>query len=125
MSATDWPRGCLGYAFNLVRPVQRGHRASLLYNLLSSTLVFESLADAEAYREFLATVGGLWQCLPCWETARPAQQLLPSSPLSTLVLLPPPPCHHPLPTTPPPAETAHRRGHHPDTGWPAHHLPGL
>lgn len=53
MAANDWPKGCLGYAFNLVRPVQPGHRATVLYCLLGQTLVFETLADAERYREFL------------------------------------------------------------------------
>ncbi|KAL4443930.1 hypothetical protein ABPG75_011667 [Micractinium tetrahymenae] len=54
MAATDWPRGCLGYACNLVRPLHRGHRASLLYNLLGGALVFERLQEAEEYREFLS-----------------------------------------------------------------------
>ncbi len=57
MAATDWPRGCLGYACNLVRPLRRGHRASLLFNLLAGALVFERLTEAEEYREFLAVVG--------------------------------------------------------------------
>lgn len=58
MTATDWPRGCLGYACNLVRPLHRGHRALLLSNLLGGALVFERLEEAEEYREFLSTVGG-------------------------------------------------------------------
>jgi hypothetical protein len=58
MGATDWPQGCLGYAFNLVRPAHTGHRASILVNLLGGALVFETLQEAEAYREFLTQVGG-------------------------------------------------------------------
>lgn len=58
MAASDWPIGCLGYACNLVRPLHRGHRASLLANLLGGALVFERLKEAEEYREFLSMVGG-------------------------------------------------------------------
>jgi len=47
----DWPQGCLGHLCNLVRPAQRGHRATVIYGLLSGTLVFESLKDALEYRE--------------------------------------------------------------------------
>ena len=50
-SARDWPAGCAGYAVNLVRPVQAGHRAAILTAILGQTLVFESLASASAYRE--------------------------------------------------------------------------
>ena len=35
LGPSDWPQGCLGYAFNLVRPVQPGHRRRLLYAILS------------------------------------------------------------------------------------------
>lgn len=56
VSATDWPAGCLGYAFNLVRPKVPGQRASLLYNLLGSVLVFETLEQAAAYRELVTQV---------------------------------------------------------------------
>lgn len=94
MGATDWPQGCLGYAFNLVRPAHTGHRASILASLLSGTLVFERLQEAEAYREFLTQVGGwggwwvdgwmthMWRlpaallaCLPCGLDARCAASL--------------------------------------------------
>jgi len=47
----DWPQGCLGHLCNLVRPAQRGQRATVVYGLLSGTLVFETLNDALAYRE--------------------------------------------------------------------------
>lgn len=56
MSATDWPRGCLGYAVNLVRPTHKGHRANVLFSQLSNMLVFETLQDAEEYKEFLSQV---------------------------------------------------------------------
>ena len=54
-AATAWPDGCCGYAFNLVRPARKGHRAGLLFGLLGQTLVFESLDAATAYRTALAT----------------------------------------------------------------------
>ena len=53
---TAWPEGCLGYAFNLVRPKRAGHRACLLYNMLGHTIVFRTLAEASAYRLDLAKV---------------------------------------------------------------------
>ncbi|KAL0055143.1 hypothetical protein WJX82_007626 [Trebouxia sp. C0006] len=53
LAPQDWPQGCLGYAFNLVRPTKPGHRASLLYSLLGNVLLFETLADASAYRELV------------------------------------------------------------------------
>ena len=56
ISATDWPAGCLGYALNLVRPKRPGQRASLVYNLLGSVLVFETLEQAAAYRELVTQV---------------------------------------------------------------------
>ncbi len=58
--ADQWPDGCLGYAYNLVRPVRPGQRAAVLYPLLSGTLVFESLDTAHSYKEFMATV----RCYP-------------------------------------------------------------
>ena len=106
IGAADWPRGCLGYAVNLVRPAQPGHRASVLHSCLSGLLVFEGLAEAEQYRELLATVrarrslasacrAGLrhGMCMgqvhapracwlphtACWR-ARPSQPLLPCAP---------------------------------------------
>jgi len=39
LGAQEWPAGCLGYAFNLVRPVLQGHRADLLYPCLGSSMV--------------------------------------------------------------------------------------
>lgn len=39
LGPNEWPGGCLGYAFNLVRPVLKGHRCSLLYPVLGQTLV--------------------------------------------------------------------------------------
>ncbi|KAL3136848.1 hypothetical protein ABBQ38_005556 [Trebouxia sp. C0009 RCD-2024] len=53
LGPNDWPGGCLGYAFNLVRPTRPGHRGSLLYSLLGTVLVFETLQDASAYRELV------------------------------------------------------------------------
>ena len=50
-SAPDWPPGCLGYLCNLVRPVHDGHRGSVVYGLLSGTILFETLQNACAYRE--------------------------------------------------------------------------
>ena len=54
-AADEWPEGCLGYAFNLLRPTKKGARAALLYPLLGQTLVFESLETGSRYREHLAT----------------------------------------------------------------------
>ncbi|KAK9820414.1 hypothetical protein WJX72_010046 [[Myrmecia] bisecta] len=56
LGATDWPLGCLGFAYNLVRPAVPGHRAALLANLLGQTLVFDTLDHAQAYREFMTQV---------------------------------------------------------------------
>lgn len=62
LGAQDWPAGCLGYAYNLIRPVARGQRGGVLAGLLGPTLVFETLAHASAYREFMtqasASAGG-------------------------------------------------------------------
>ncbi len=41
----DWPTGCCGYAVNLVRPARAGLRGAVLYPLLGSALVFETLED--------------------------------------------------------------------------------
>lgn len=67
----DWPQGCLGYAFNLVRPARPGHRASLLYSLLGNVLVFVTLQDASAYRELVTQVSSalLLACKRCCEPA--------------------------------------------------------
>ena len=32
LGPADWPEGCLGYAFNLVRPLQPGHRRTVLFS---------------------------------------------------------------------------------------------
>ena len=50
-AAGDWPAGCCGYAFNLVRPAAPGARRGLLFALLGQTLVFETAEAAGAYRE--------------------------------------------------------------------------
>ena len=63
LAPQDWPHGCLGYAFNLVRPALPGHRAGLLYSLLGCVLVFETLQDASAYRELVTQVCTLVTCL--------------------------------------------------------------
>ena len=39
LGPNDWPEGCLGYAYNLVRPLIKGHRATVVYALLGSVLV--------------------------------------------------------------------------------------
>jgi hypothetical protein len=58
----DWPPGCIDYAFNLVRPASlpsvEGLRATVFYTLLSRTLVFATLPDAERYRELVVRVLG-------------------------------------------------------------------
>ncbi|KAL3142162.1 hypothetical protein ABBQ38_002520 [Trebouxia sp. C0009 RCD-2024] len=51
--AGEWPQGCLGYAFNLVRPTIPGLRARLLFKVLGATLVFATLAEAAQYRKYL------------------------------------------------------------------------
>ena len=61
LGANDWPQGCVGYACNLVRPVAQGHRAQVLYPMLGSTLVFETLPYAAQYREFVTQV----RCILC------------------------------------------------------------
>lgn len=52
----DWPAGCLGYAFNLVRPTVAGQRSGVLAGLLGQTLVFDTLENASAYREYATQV---------------------------------------------------------------------
>ena len=51
----DWPPGCVDYAFNLVRPTPlpavTDLRATVLWTLFGRTLVFTTLAAAEAYRD--------------------------------------------------------------------------
>ena len=56
MGPLDWPDGCINFAVNLVRPVQEGHRKKILYRVLGSGLVFESLDSASNYREFVSQV---------------------------------------------------------------------
>ena len=64
MGPQDWPDGCINFAVNLVRPVQEGHRKKILYRVLGSGLVFESLDSASKYREFVAQVRTVGQgCL--------------------------------------------------------------
>lgn len=43
MGRQEWPDGCITFAVNLVRPVQQGHRKKILYRIMGSGLVFESL----------------------------------------------------------------------------------
>lgn len=38
LGVNDWPPGCLGYVFNLMRPAQAGHRRRLLHSVLGSVL---------------------------------------------------------------------------------------
>ena len=52
----DWPDGCINYAVNLVRPVQRGFRKKILYPMLLDGLVFETLDSAKVYRRFVTQV---------------------------------------------------------------------
>jgi hypothetical protein len=49
----DWPRGSLGFLVNLIRPVHRGHRATVLYPIIGTTMVFDTLDNAAAYRQTL------------------------------------------------------------------------
>lgn len=56
LGPSDWPLGCLGYVCNLVRPMVQGHRAAVLYPLLGSTLVFDTLPHAAQYREIATQV---------------------------------------------------------------------
>ena len=56
LAGDQWPDGCLGYAYNLLRPARPGDRAKVLYPLFTGTLVFETLETAHAYKEFMATV---------------------------------------------------------------------
>lgn len=53
LCSTDWPEGCLGYAFNLVRPTQSGLRAEVLYRLMGKTLVFTTFKLASSYAQFV------------------------------------------------------------------------
>lgn len=39
LGPTDWPTGCLGYAFNLLRPAQSGHRRQLMFSTFNQVLV--------------------------------------------------------------------------------------
>ena len=77
LSASDWPRGCLGYAVNLMRPVHTGHRATVIASLFGGVLVFETLEDAVQYKEFVTLVSdrlrgsgaaavGQWLARSCW-----------------------------------------------------------
>jgi structural maintenance of chromosomes flexible hinge domain-containing protein 1 len=58
----DWPPGCIDYVVNLIRPSAlpsvRNLRATVFWTLTSRTLVFESLQQAEAYREVMLRIGG-------------------------------------------------------------------
>ncbi len=56
LSASDWPDGCINYAVNLVRPVQQGHRKKVLYHVLNTGLVFETLEAGSKYRELVTQV---------------------------------------------------------------------
>ena len=40
------------------RSLLQGHRASVLYSMLGQMLVFETLRDAEEYKEFLSQASG-------------------------------------------------------------------
>ncbi len=46
----------------------QGHRASVLFSMLGQTLVFETLRDAEEYKEFLsqARTGGYLSFCCAW-----------------------------------------------------------
>jgi structural maintenance of chromosomes flexible hinge domain-containing protein 1 len=64
----EWPPGCIDYAVNLVRPhVSQGAAAEaaigplrprLFWTMLRSTLVFTTLAAAEAYRAVVVALHG-------------------------------------------------------------------
>lgn len=102
MSASDWPRGCLGFAINLVRPVHQGHRATILASQLNNVLVFETLKDAEQYKEFTSQVR-----LGCCAGCRAAGWLL-------LHVRQVQGTHFTLCNV---AEAAYGNGHIPDAGW--------
>lgn len=53
LGVRDWPKGCLGWLVNLVRPVHKGHRPQVLGSMLGSTLVFETMEQAADYREYV------------------------------------------------------------------------
>lgn len=58
MRHDSWPMGLVGSAVNLVRPLHKGHRGTLLYGLLGSTLVFETMQHAADYRQYTTQVIG-------------------------------------------------------------------
>eukprot|EP00873_Tetraselmis_striata_P016358 jgi/Tetstr1/436622/TSEL_025418.t1 len=55
LGANTWPPGFVGYLFNLVRPTKPNTRASIIYAILGSVMVFETLDQAEDYRSLLCT----------------------------------------------------------------------
>jgi hypothetical protein len=57
LAADEWPPGCLGYVVNLVRPVVKGHRGTVLHSQLGRGLVFETMDQAAQYRELCTQVG--------------------------------------------------------------------
>ena len=66
--ADQWPPGCIDYAFNLIRPaapvtigaaaLATSIRGTIFWTLVGRTLVFATLAQAEAYREMVYKLGG-------------------------------------------------------------------
>jgi hypothetical protein len=60
LAADEWPAGCLGYAVNLVRPVVKGQRGTVLHSQIGRGLVFETMDSAAAYKELCTQVGVGW-----------------------------------------------------------------
>lgn len=58
----DWPPGCIDYVVNLIRPAAlpsvTNLRATVFWTLMSRALVFETLQQAESYREVVLRAGG-------------------------------------------------------------------
>ena len=69
LGPNEWPEGCLGYAFNLVRPCLRGYRAQLLYPMLGQALVsciqtcLLSFLNSDRPPAHTITAGTLERCL--------------------------------------------------------------
>ncbi len=83
LGMSDWPPGCLGFAVNLMRPTARDLRGTVLYPILGSALVFNTLQHAQTYRELCVQV----RCLSCaWLHMLVARSCY-AEPLGSCVLL--------------------------------------
>jgi len=72
LPAAAWPEGCLGYAVNVVRPVagSRDLRATVLWTLMSRTLVFTTIELASAYQAMVRRLGSSCGDLVCLDGAK-------------------------------------------------------